>query len=93
MVWVKRVLGAIALLVASIWAGYLAAFNWWAAGGPPTPYPRLYELRGNLFGIAAVLLLVAFVVVVVRNIRRLLRPRVALTGDGHAGLSGGATQS
>jgi hypothetical protein len=58
------------LPVGTVWAGYLAAFNWWAAGGPPTPYRDAYEWRGNVFGIVSLSLAVAFVAVVVRSIRR-----------------------
>lgn len=58
------------LVVRACWTGNLTLFNWWAAGGPPTPHPEIYEQRGNLFfGLTVALLLAALVLVVV-NIRR-----------------------
>lgn len=72
MKWVKRILAVLVLLAGAVWAGYLAAFNWWAAGGPPTPYRGAYEWRGNAFGIVSLSLAVAFVATVVSNIRRLI---------------------
>jgi hypothetical protein len=36
------ILGGIALLLLNA-----ALFNWWAASGPPTPNPELYQQRGN----------------------------------------------
>ena len=69
MVW--RWLLAALLLLASGWFGNLALFNWWAAGGPPTPHGPTYAFRGNLFFALACILLLAFGIVVVMNIRRL----------------------
>ncbi len=69
MVW--RWITVIALLATSIWLGYLGAFNWWAAGGPPTPHPEVYATRSNVFfGLAAVSLAAAVVVTVITLRRR-----------------------
>lgn len=73
MWWVKRLFLIGLLLAGAVWAGYLAAFNWWAAGGPPTPYRDAYEWRGNAFGIVSLSLAVAFLAVVVSGIRQLVR--------------------
>jgi hypothetical protein len=70
MKWLKSILALVLLLVSAVWAGYLAAFNWWVAGGPPTPYRDAYEWRGNVFAIVSLSLAAAFVAVVVRSIRR-----------------------
>jgi hypothetical protein len=66
----RRWVLAVLLLLASLWFGKLALFNWWAAGGPPTPYPGTYALRSNVFFALAFLAFVAFVIFVVKNIRR-----------------------
>ena len=60
-----------ALLVAgAFWTGNLALFNWWAAGGPPSPQPEVYEQRGNIFfALTVALLLLAFLLVVVNRKR------------------------
>lgn len=65
-----RWLLAAVLLLAAGWSLNLTLFNWWAAGGPPTPQPELYELRGNVFLAATVVLFAGFVSVVVINVRR-----------------------
>jgi hypothetical protein len=39
-------LSAFLLLGVGCWLFYLAAFNLWAAGGPPTPNPELYAGSG-----------------------------------------------
>lgn len=58
------------LLAGACWTGNLTLFNWWAAGGPPTAYPELYEHRGNFFcGVTLSLLLLAGLLLVV-NLRR-----------------------
>lgn len=71
MVW--RWVHAIVFLLASLWFGNLALFNWWAAGGPPTPHPEQYASRGNFFFVWACLFFVAFVIKIVMNIRRIKR--------------------
>jgi len=48
------------LLLAVLWAMYLTAFNYWAGGGPPTPHPEIYRMRGNIFFGIACVLFVAF---------------------------------
>ena len=48
------------LLGALLWALYLTAFNYWAAGGPPTPHPEIYRMYGNIFFEIACVLFVAF---------------------------------
>jgi hypothetical protein len=54
---------AVLLLLAAGWFGNLALFNWWAAGGPPTPHPEVYRFRGNaFFGFASVLFAGAVIV-------------------------------
>lgn len=61
---------AVVLLLATGWSANLTLFNWWAAGGPPVNDVKVYELRGNVFSLVTVLLFVAFVAVVVMNVRR-----------------------
>ncbi len=68
MIW--RWIGAGMLLLASLWFGNLTLFNWWAAGGPPTPHPETYALRGNIFFVLTCLLFVGFVTLSILNIRR-----------------------
>ena len=68
MIW-RWLLGATLLLISG-WSMYMALFNWWAAGGPPSPHPETYAFRGNVFFGLACLLFVAFVVVAVTNYRR-----------------------
>jgi len=48
------------LLLAFLWSLYLTAFNYWAGGGPPTPHPEIYRMRGNIFFGIACALFVAF---------------------------------
>ena len=38
---------ALLALLAGLWLGNLAMFNWWAAGGPPTVNRAAYESRGT----------------------------------------------
>ena len=38
-----------ALLGLGLWLLNLSAFHWWAAGGPPSPEPRVHERWGNVF--------------------------------------------
>jgi len=37
------------LVLAILYSFNLAAFNFWAAGGPPTPNPEVYRFRGIVF--------------------------------------------
>ena len=64
-----RWLLVLVLILGSFWLGNLTLFNWWAAGGPSTPHPEAYAFRGNLFFVIACLFFVAFVIVVVMNIK------------------------
>ena len=66
---------AAVLLLATAWSANLTLFNWWAAGGPPVNDVRTYELHGNVFSLATVLLVVAFVAVVVMNVRHSRRTK------------------
>jgi len=60
----------ILLFVGLAWSLNLAAFNWWASGGPPTEHPEIYRMHGNVFfGIACGFLL-AFAISLWRLIRR-----------------------
>lgn len=47
---------AVVLLAVSLWTANLALFNWWAAGGPPTPNPQQHAMQGNVFAVATLLL-------------------------------------
>lgn len=58
------------LVVGACWTGNLTLFNWWAAGGPATPHPEIYEQRGNLFFALTVALLLVAAVLVVVSLRR-----------------------
>ena len=51
----------LSLVAASLWSANIALFNWWAAGGPPTPHPEQFTARGNFFGAICVVLLAAAV--------------------------------
>ncbi|MCI0409637.1 MAG: hypothetical protein L0191_13925 [Acidobacteria bacterium] len=57
------------LLAAACWSANLTAYNWWAAGGPPTPHPDLYAARGNRFFFVTCFLLLAAVLLVWINVR------------------------
>ena len=49
--WVTTVI----IFLAFLWTLNLTAFNYWASGGPPTPHPEIYRMRGSIFfGIACV---------------------------------------
>ena len=69
MIW--RWILDICLLLLSLWLGNLAFFNWWAAGGPPVENPESYALRGNIFFALACLSFIAFVVLLVMNIKKM----------------------
>lgn len=60
----------IIFLLASLWVGNLALFNWWAAGGPPTANPQAYAFRGNIFFVLACIFFVVFIILLITNIRR-----------------------
>lgn len=64
--WILPVL----LLAGACWTGNLTLFNYWAAGGPPTPHPEIYEQRGNFFFAVTVALLLAAAVLIVVYVRR-----------------------
>jgi hypothetical protein len=62
-------LAAVALAIAcSLF--YLAAFNWWAGGGPPTPEPQVFIARGNAFALMGGVALTVFAAVLYRLVRR-----------------------
>ena len=63
------------LAAGACWTGNLALFNWWAAGGPPTPHPEIYEQRGNLFFLLTLALLLVAVLLAVINAGRRRAPR------------------
>ena len=67
-------LTAFLLLLAFLWFLYLTAFNYWAAGGPPTPYPEIYGMHGHIFFGIACLFFVAFVICLWSLVRRRKRP-------------------
>jgi hypothetical protein len=68
-----RWLAIFGLLAVSVWTANLTLFNWWAAGGPPTPNPQQFATRGNVFAIATLLLFGAAVGLAVFNWRRRVR--------------------
>lgn len=68
MAWRWLLTGACVLV--SLWFAYLAIFNWWAAGGPPTPHAAQYAFRGNVFFVLAGLLLFCGVLLSILNIRK-----------------------
>jgi hypothetical protein len=53
---VARWLLVAVLLAVSVWSANLTVAYWWAAGGPPTLHPELYEQRGNVFAVATLVL-------------------------------------
>ena len=68
-----RWLVIIVLVGVSTWTANLTLFNWWAAGGPPTPNPQQFAMRGNIFAVATLLLIGAAVGLGVFNWRRRAR--------------------
>jgi hypothetical protein len=44
-----QVLWAGAWILASLWLVTPMAYHYWAAGGPPTPYPEWHAAWGNIF--------------------------------------------
>jgi hypothetical protein len=71
MIW--RWVVVTCLVGLAVWSGYLAAFNYWAAGGPPTPHPEYFRHWGNIFFAAACGLLALSVAMVVANLRGVKR--------------------
>lgn len=65
----KRWILPVVLIVGVCWTGTLTLFNWWAAGGPPSGHPEVYEHRGNLFFIVTAVLLVSVLLLVARNVK------------------------
>jgi hypothetical protein len=65
---------AFALFLGLLWCLNLTAFNYWASGGPPTPHPEIYRMRGNIFFGVACGFLLAFVLSVRSLIKRKRRP-------------------
>lgn len=63
----------VVLIVATCWAANLTLYNWWAAGGPPTPNPQQFAARGNIFAVATLLLFGAAVGLGVFNWKRRAR--------------------
>jgi hypothetical protein len=47
----------ITLLMGFLWTANVAAYNWWAAGGPPVPNPELYARRALIFSVVSGVLL------------------------------------
>ena len=66
----------VVLLLLSLCFGNLALFNWWAAGGPPTPHPEIYAFRGHVFFLVACLCFIGFVILLVMNIRKKMQEKV-----------------
>lgn len=63
------------LFGASCWFANLTLYNWWAAGGPPTPHPEVYARRGNLFLFVTCCLFLAAVLLAWINLRARRRLR------------------
>ena len=68
MAWRWLLTGA--CIVASLWFAYLAMFNWWAAGGPPTPHAEKYAFRGNVFFGLVCFLFICGILLSLLNIRK-----------------------
>ena len=58
-----------ALCIVTLWLLNLTAYNYWAAGGPPTPRPELYRSRGNTFLVLSAISIVAMGVVAFQLLR------------------------
>lgn len=69
----KRWIIVTVLVAVSLWTANLTLYNWWAAGGPPTPNPQEYESRGNIFAVVTLLLFSAAIAVALLNRKRSLR--------------------
>ena len=70
--WLSWSAVAVLALVA-LWSSGLFLFNWWAAGGPPTPDPAFYLRRAYIFLSLAASSLVLSVVLTWLNLRRARR--------------------
>ena len=70
---VLRWLIVVVLLAVSLWTAKLTLYNWWAAGGPPTPYPEQYEMRGKVFAVTTLLFFASAVGLAVFNWKRRIR--------------------
>ena len=56
--WIVWRVVLMALLLVVAWrTGFLALYNWWAAGGPPTPDPSRYEKLAAMFSSVAIVCL------------------------------------
>lgn len=53
-----------------LWFGNLTVYYWWAGGGPPNPRAAEFIQRGNLYGVVTLILFLAFIVVLVSNVRQ-----------------------
>jgi hypothetical protein len=73
MIW--RWIAVACLLAIGLWFANLTLFNWWAAGGPPTPHPERFATRGNAFFFATCGFLLAAVFLAVMNYRRMKGPK------------------
>jgi hypothetical protein len=71
MIWRWLLVGL--LIVLFLWFGNLTLFNWWAAGGPPTPHPERYASRGIVFFTLTCLSLLGAIILAVVNVRRMKR--------------------
>jgi hypothetical protein len=57
------------LAAGALWFARLAAYNYWAAGGPPVSDPLAFQARGNAFGVVTVILLIGALIASVGAIR------------------------
>lgn len=55
---------------ASCWTGTLTLFNYWAADGPVTAHPEIYEQRGDVFLALTVAMLLSALLLFVASLRR-----------------------
>ncbi len=82
----KRWIIVAALVAVSMWTANLTLYNWWAAGGPPTPNPQVYETRGNTFAAVTLLLFTGAVVIALQRgplLRGFARFRALVTREMH----------
>lgn len=72
---IARWLLLVLLVMGLAWTLNLTAYNYWLAGGPPTPRPEIYLARSQFFlGLSGVLFAGA-VAVLILNVRALRRRR------------------